>query len=279
MRIILFSLLLASVAASPAMASRPVDEDGHPGRVERSEGNDKPRPDAPRQERSERPSFAGGEGAEQPRFEPREQPAPRMMTGDPGWQRRSADDSALHAGRDPRAGFQRGGAEENIDQVQQRFERRAQVIRETRGEDAGGRQWADPARHYDGGSRLQVSDIPRPGTQPQFRNDGRRTQPVQWDRHWRGDSRYDWQNQRRRHRSWFHVGIYYDPFGWGYQRFQPGWRLWPDYYSNRYWINDPWMYRLPYAPPGTRWIRYWDDALLVDVFTGQVIDAIPNFFW
>jgi hypothetical protein len=39
------------------------------------------------------------------------------------------------------------------------------------------------------------------------------------------------------------------------------------------------MYRLPYAPPGTRWIRYWNDALLVDVYTGEVVDEIPNFFW
>ena len=24
------------------------------------------------------------------------------------------------------------------------------------------------------------------------------------------------------------------------------------------------MYRLPYAPPGYVWVRYWNDALLVD---------------
>jgi len=27
------------------------------------------------------------------------------------------------------------------------------------------------------------------------------------------------------------------------------------------------------------WVRYWDDAVLVDTFTGEVIDVIHNFFW
>jgi hypothetical protein len=28
-----------------------------------------------------------------------------------------------------------------------------------------------------------------------------------------------------------------------------------------------------------RWVRYWDDALLVDVRSGRVVDVIHNFFW
>ena len=27
------------------------------------------------------------------------------------------------------------------------------------------------------------------------------------------------------------------------------------------------MYELPYPPPGTQWVRYWNDALLVDMYT------------
>jgi len=55
--------------------------------------------------------------------------------------------------------------------------------------------------------------------------------------------------------------------------------MWPSYYSSRYWLNDPWMYRLPHAPAGYRWVRYWDDAILVDTWSGQVVDVIRNFFW
>ena len=126
-----------------------------------------------------------------------------------------------------------------------------------------------------------VSDTPREGTQPRIRVDNhRRDTTVNWStRHWRNDNRYDWQDHRRRHRSLFHLGFYYDPFGWNYRPYQVGWRLWPSYYSSNYWLNDPWQYRLPYAPPGMRWIRYYDDAILVDTWNGEVVDVIYNFFW
>jgi Ni/Co efflux regulator RcnB len=39
------------------------------------------------------------------------------------------------------------------------------------------------------------------------------------------------------------------------------------------------MYGLPYAPPGTEWVRYWNDAVLVDMYTGEVVDVIRDFFW
>ena len=39
------------------------------------------------------------------------------------------------------------------------------------------------------------------------------------------------------------------------------------------------MYQLPYAPPGTQWVRYYNDVLLVDMYTGQVVDVIHGFFW
>jgi hypothetical protein len=284
MRTILFSLLLASVATTPALAERQRDRNADQARTEQADRteparSESPRSESPRFERSERASIR------EMRSEPREQRqvqvqepeqrAPRTMSSDPGWQRRGGDDNALHSGRDPRPMFERGGADENIDQVQQRFERRERAIREGRGQDPN-QQWSERWGGRRDGPR--VSSVPRPDAQPALRTDGRR-QPVQWNRDWRGDHRYDWQGERRRHRSRFHIGFYYDPFGWNYRPFQVGWRMWPDYYSSRYWINDPWQYRLPYAPPGTRWIRYWDDALLVDTWTGEVIDRIPNFFW
>jgi Ni/Co efflux regulator RcnB len=100
-----------------------------------------------------------------------------------------------------------------------------------------------------------------------------------WRREWREDRRYDW----RRHRDWdrnrFHVGIYVDPFGWNYRRWNVGWQLPRYHYASRYWINDPWHYRLPPVYGPYRWVRYWDDALLVDVRSGRVVDVIHNFFW
>jgi Ni/Co efflux regulator RcnB len=127
---------------------------------------------------------------------------------------------------------------------------------------------------------LVVSDVPRPGTQPPLRTDShRRTGYISWNTNWRNDHRHDWRDWRRRHHSWFHLGFYYDPFGWGYQPYSIGWRMWPSYYGNSFWINDPWQYRLPYAPAGTVWVRYYNDAVLVDTFTGEVLDVVYDFFW
>ena len=133
-----------------------------------------------------------------------------------------------------------------------------------------------------GGRRAPiVSRLPREGTQPPAPAAARPSSLTarHWNGNWRSDHRYDWRKHRNRHRSLFQFGFYYDPFGWGYRSYSIGWRMWPSYYRSSYWLNDPGMYRLPYAPPGTRWIRYYDDALLVDTWDGQVVDVIYDFFW
>ena len=130
------------------------------------------------------------------------------------------------------------------------------------------------------GDAPAISRVPRAGTQPPVRLGSRwRDSNHRWRGDWRSDRRYDWRNHRRRYSSLFNFGFYRDPFGWGYQPFSIGWRMWPSYYSRSYWLNDPWQYRLPYAPPGYRWIRYYDDAILVDTWDGQVVDVIRSFFW
>ena len=130
-----------------------------------------------------------------------------------------------------------------------------------------------------------ISSTPREGTQPPLRAVAGRSGTTahrwrgDWRHDWRSDHRYNWRDHRRRHRSLFHFGFYYDPFGWSYRPYSIGWRLWPSYYRSSYWLQDPGMYRLPYAPPGYRWIRYYDDALLVDTWDGTVVDVIRDFFW
>ena len=114
---------------------------------------------------------------------------------------------------------------------------------------------------------------PRPATA------SRDTHHHHWRTDWRHDHKYDWHKHRHHHRSLFHLGFYFDPFGWSYHRWGIGWRLWPSYYSSDYWLNDPYQYRLPYPPWPYRWVRYYNDALLVDTYTGEVVDVIYGFFW
>jgi Nickel/cobalt transporter regulator len=100
-----------------------------------------------------------------------------------------------------------------------------------------------------------------------------------WRQDWRRDRRYDWQGQRRRNGAQFHLGLYVDPFGWGYRPIGLGWALDREYYDARYSLADPWSYRLPLAPPGYRWVRYYDDALLIDLRSGRVVDVLSDIFW
>ena len=65
--------------------------------------------------------------------------------------------------------------------------------------------------------------------------------------------------------SLFRLGFYYDPFGWAIAATRSASRCGRAIIGNSYWLNDPWQYRLPPAYGPYRWIRYYDDALLVDI--------------
>jgi Nickel/cobalt transporter regulator len=101
-----------------------------------------------------------------------------------------------------------------------------------------------------------------------------------WNSNWRGDQRYDWQRFRNTNRFAFHLQPYYSPYrGYGYNRFGIGSILDSLFFGRNYWIVDPWTWRLPPAEPGLQWVRYYNDVLLVDVYSGEVVDVIYDFFW
>lgn len=102
-----------------------------------------------------------------------------------------------------------------------------------------------------------------------------------WNHDWRRDRRYDWYAYRDRHRHHYRAPRYVHPYGYGYgyRRYSIGFRLDSIFLGSRYWISDPWRYRLPPPRYGLRWIRYFSDVLLVDVRNGYVVDVIHDFFW
>lgn len=132
------------------------------------------------------------------------------------------------------------------------------------------------------GDRPDHDRYDRDGRRGDDRFRGRDGMPrYAWDRGWRQDRRYDWQNYRSRYRSLYRAPRYYAPYGWGYgyRRFSIGFMLWNGLFADQYWISDPYYYRLPPAYGSLRWVRYYNDALLVDVRTGYVVDALYDFFW
>lgn len=200
-------------------------------------------------------------------------------TGSP-WQGRSGRDNGWRSQppavqperRDPAWQGNRGGSA--VNDWNQR--------RDWRDRDQGRPTW-NRDRPGDGGRWDRRPDANRGGW-----NDGRRfddrtrwSQQRRWDNGWRQDRRYDWNGYRSRYGDRYRIGRYYAPSGWnrGYSRFSIGVFLGGPLYADRYWLNDPYAYRLPPAYGTLRWVRYYDDALLVDVRDGYVVDAIHDFFW
>ncbi|MBB5687535.1 RcnB family protein [Sphingobium boeckii] len=93
------------------------------------------------------------------------------------------------------------------------------------------------------------------------------------NRNW---GRNDWRGYRDQNRSLYSRGNFRAP--WRYQTFRPGVRIGAGYYGQRYWIADPWRYRLPNPGRYQRWVRHYDDVLLIDTRRGYVVDVIRNFY-
>ncbi|QNE31532.1 hypothetical protein F1C10_06020 [Sphingomonas sp. NBWT7] len=152
-----------------------------------------------------------------------------------------------------------------------------------RGWDRSRADWADQDRWRGDRRSWDRGDLNRGGWGDQRRTYGRndRFDRGGWNRDWRRDTRYDWSGWRARNRNAFRLPRYYAPYGWnaGYRSFGVGSILSQVLFAQNYWINDPWAYRLPDADGPYRWVRYYNDALLVDVYSGEVVDVINNIFW
>lgn len=167
---------------------------------------------------------------------------------------------------DRRGGMVRNwqGKDRVQDQSARSFTQGRQIQARPDRNDRRGNNWRDGRRHDGRGGHAE----------------GRRDWRGSWNRGWRNDHRYNWRGWRSANRRIYHLRPYYAPYrGWSYRRFGIGIFLDPLFFGQSYWIGDPFYYRLPPAPPGTQWVRYYNDVLLVDIYSGEVVDAIYDFFW
>ena len=93
----------------------------------------------------------------------------------------------------------------------------------------------------------------------------------------RQEYREDWRDYRRSHRDVYRGGNWRAPFR--YSTWSVGSPLRPRYYSSRYYISDPARYRLSRPAHNLRWVRHYNDVLLVNVRTGRVLEVNRGFFW
>ena len=169
------------------------------------------------------------------------------------------------------------------------------------GDDRSQRNWqgdhdSNRNRDYrrDGDDRRSGSDRDRD-------RNWNRDRDRNWDRdrdryRWRDDHGRYWYNERGWYdnyradhfryrdgryfsRQRFSIGFYYAPWGYSPRFWLQDWWLPVSYYDDRYVIYDFWRFDLYEPPYGCRWIRVGSDALLVDRYTGDVVDVVYDLYW
>ena len=81
------------------------------------------------------------------------------------------------------------------------------------------------------------------------------------------------------HHFHYRGGNYRWPHGYHYQRWSFGMTLPSIFWGRDYWIDDYSDYGLAYPPPGCVWVRYGDDAILIDEYTGEILEVVYGQFY
>ncbi|HWW24776.1 MAG TPA: RcnB family protein, partial [Caulobacter sp.] len=120
-----------------------------------------------------------------------------------------------------------------------------------------------------------------PGRGDQGRPDyGRPGQNGHWRDRDNDRQRYDQRRYQPSYRATqrYRVPAYRYPRGFYARRWAFGDYLPGGWYGSPYYL-DAWRYGLPYPPIGCEWVRVGDDAVLVDVWSGQVLSVYYDLFW
>ena len=308
MRRIMLGVLMAAGAMLPAIAvAQDMDHrEDHP----RQHANERGQPPANGERHEQQRPAAAPPSQAQPQQKPR--PAPtgerpqdggrfgRGGDGGQGFRQRQQDQRQQQDQQQQQAQQQQARQQAQArDQQQYRQNgypgQRDPGYRGDRGYGDRGRFDGPPVAPGSGGYRPQGGPPIAPGSggyRPQGGYNGRdggsgyRPAPPagrggNWSRGWREDNRYDWGRYRAQNRAAFHLPHYYAPQGWryGYRRFSPGLSLSFELFDRSYWIDDAYAYRLPPAQWPYQWVRYYNDALLVDVRSGYVVDTVYDIFY
>jgi Ni/Co efflux regulator RcnB len=119
---------------------------------------------------------------------------------------------------------------------------------------------ASRGEHYSGPQRYQGVAAPK----------GWNAQPKTFDR-----SAYQHNFQAPRN---YRIGPYRRPRGWVARRWGYGQILPRAFWVPQYVIADYWLFGLEVPPVGYAWVRYGDDALLINMTNGMILQAEYGVF-
>jgi Ni/Co efflux regulator RcnB len=281
--------------------------EGRGGGWRQAQPQQAPAPAAPPQARPA-PAAPESQGPRGDRFQsggrwqrgPQGQPGGQPGGGDGGQARQRPGRWVDREGDNPGQGLTPGDRADHEDRQELHDWRRLQGARP----DQGGRDghWRGDGRSGDGPRGDRQGDHRGDGDRWNGRDgdqrwNGDRRNDGNWDRRrgdWnRGDRRGDWDRGDHGRPQWragayphsfhsarrYHIGAYRRPphfytHVWSFGEFLPGTWFGPDYL-----IDEWWDYDLPAPPPGYDWVRVGDDALLVDEYTGRIVQVVRNLFW
>jgi Ni/Co efflux regulator RcnB len=103
------------------------------------------------------------------------------------------------------------------------------------------------------------------------------TEPHGWDARPKTFDRAAYQHNFHAARV-FHVGPYHRPRGWVAQRWVHGQILPRVYFAPEYVLSDYWLFALEVPPVGFEWVRDDEDALLVNIQSGEILQVEYGVF-
>lgn len=76
----------------------------------------------------------------------------------------------------------------------------------------------------------------------------------------------------------YKIGPYHAPSRFEYRRWRYGDRLPPIFWGPDYRLSDFWLFGLDLPPVGYEWVRYGNDAILVNLADGEVVQVVYDTF-
>jgi Ni/Co efflux regulator RcnB len=123
----------------------------------------------------------------------------------------------------------------------------------------------------------QPHGAPQAEQHPGPKGYSRVTEPKGWNSRPATVDRGAYQHNFRAARS-FHVGPYNRPPGWAAHSWAYGQILPRAYFAPQYILADYWLFALEVPPGGYEWVRDGNDALLVNVDSGEILQVEYGVF-
>lgn len=133
---------------------------------------------------------------------------------------------------------------------------------------------AEPHEHDRGGAHARAGEgEPHPGP----RGYQRPAEPQGWNARPPAIDREAYHHNYQAART-YHIGPYHRPPGWVARRWTYGEHLPRAFWAPAYHLVDYWLFALEVPPVGCEWVRYGNDALLINVSDGEVLQVEYGVF-